>query len=299
MSIELSGKRALITGASSGIGRAIALALAEAGVEVAVSARREQALARLADEIEALGHKRAVVLTADLSKRGEAKRLAARAVEALGAVDILVNNAGVGIGGTQVNIGDDDMARELFETNYWSPLALVSALAPPMRERKSGAIVNVSSIGSYLVLPLAGHYSSSKAALSRATDSLELELRATGVHVFHVMPGPVDTGMLAELAEVPGGEKMLARMPRGTPAALARKIVAGLERGRRVLVYPGALAISRHIPTVAQAMNRSMARVVDVNDPRMLKGGSAGDPLALAAREAFERKALATAAGTK
>jgi short-subunit dehydrogenase len=285
MSIELSGKRALVTGASSGIGRAIALALADAGVELAISARRKQALDQLAGEIEARGKKRAVVLTADLSKRGEAKRLAARAVEELGAIDVLVNNAGVGIGGAQVNVGD----------NYWSPLALVQALAPSMRERKSGAIVNVSSIGSYLVLPLAGHYSSSKAALSRATDSLELELRDTGIHIFHVMPGPVDTGMLAELAEVPGGEKLLAKMPRGNPQALARKIVAGLERGRRVLVYPGALAITRHFPTVAQAMNRSLARAVDVNDPRKLQGGSSGDPLAVAAREAFERKALSSA----
>ncbi|HZS41664.1 MAG TPA: hypothetical protein VFF06_32765, partial [Polyangia bacterium] len=130
---------------------------------------------------------------------------------------------------------------------------------------------------------------------SRATDAMELELRDTGIHVFHVMPGPVETGMLAELAEVPGGEKLLAKMPHGNAPALARKIVRGLERGRRVLVYPGLLAATRHFPTVAQRMNRSLSRVVDVNDPRVLQGGSAGDPLAVAAREAFERKSLAAA----
>jgi short-subunit dehydrogenase len=284
----LKGKRALVTGASSGIGRAIAAALAEAGVVVAISARREQALEKLADEIATRGHVRPTVLTADLSVRGEAKRLAARAREALGVIDLLVNNAGVGIGGAQAVVGDDAMARDLFETNFWSPLALIHELVPQMRARGDGAVVNVTSIGSYLVLPLAGTYSSSKAALARATDALEMELRGSGVHVFHVMPGPVETGMLAEYGQIPGGEKLLAAMPHGDAKTLARKIVRGLERRRRTLVYPTLLAITRHFPTVAAAANRSVARGIDITDPRMIQGGSSGDPLALAARKAHD-----------
>src|SRR5437763_6917676 len=124
MRIELAGKRALVTGASSGIGRGLAKALAAEGVRLAVSARRADALASLADEIEGAGGARPVVLPADLSQRGQAAALAARAAEGLGQVDILVNNAGVGIGGAQHLVGADEMARELVETNYWSALAL-------------------------------------------------------------------------------------------------------------------------------------------------------------------------------
>ncbi|MGZ3441924.1 MAG: SDR family NAD(P)-dependent oxidoreductase, partial [Polyangia bacterium] len=284
MRMQLFGKTALVTGASSGIGRALARALGKQGVVLAVSARREQALTELADEIEQQGGKRPVVLTADLSKRGEARLLGERAVKALGRVDLLVNNAGVGIGGAQHVVADDDMARELFETNYWSALALVGALVPAMRERHFGAVVNVASIGAFAPMPLGGHYCSSKAALAQHTETLRLELRGSGIHVFNVMPGPVETGMLAEFAAVPGGDGFLARMPHGDPDVLAKKIVRGLERGQRALVYPTSLAITRHLPTVALRATAFVTRTVDVSDPRKLRGGSQGDALALEAR---------------
>jgi uncharacterized protein len=291
MKTQLFGKTALVTGASSGIGRALAKALAKKGVVLAVSARRKEALDKLAQEIEDNGGRRPVVLTADLSKRGEARLLGERAAATLGRVDILVNNAGVGIGGAQQVVADDDMARELFETNYWSALALVGALVPAMRERHYGAVVNVASIGAYLPMPLGGHYCSSKGALSQHTETLRLELRGTGIHVFNVQPGPVDTGMLAEFGAVPGGDGFLARMPKGDPDVLASKIVRGLERGQRALVYPTSLAIARHLPTVALRATAFVTRSVDVNDSRMLRGGSQGDPLALEARATFERAA--------
>jgi NAD(P)-dependent dehydrogenase (short-subunit alcohol dehydrogenase family) len=128
---------ALVTGASSGIGKALTLRLAKEGVHVAISARRKAALDALADEVERAGGRRPIVLPSDLSKRGEAAKLGAAAEEAFGGrgVDVLVSNAGVGIGGAQLVVADDDIARELFETNYWSPLALARALAPGMRAR--------------------------------------------------------------------------------------------------------------------------------------------------------------------
>jgi short-subunit dehydrogenase len=288
MKIELFGKRALVTGASSGIGRALAKALARENVWVAVSGRRQAALDSLADEIERAGGTRPAVLPADLSKRGEAHRLGERAIEALGQVDLLVNNAGVGIGGSQVVVADDDVARELFETNYWSALALTRALVPGMRARNAGAIVNVSSIGSITPMPLAGHYSSSKAALSLATETLRLELRDTDLHVLHVLPGPVDTAMLAEFALVPGGDKVLAGMPKGDVDTLAQKIIRGLERRKRAFVYPTMLAAIRHLPTVFVRMAARAGRAVDVNDTRKLMGGSSGDVLAIEARKKFD-----------
>jgi short-subunit dehydrogenase len=288
MKMELAGKMALVTGASSGIGRALAKALGKQGVWLALSARRAEALGTLADEIAAAGGARPVVLPADLSKRGQARDLASRALSSLGRIDILVNNAGVGIGGAQHVVGDDEMARELFETNYWSALALVAALVPAMRERGTGAVVNVASIGAVTPMPLAGTYCSSKSALAQHTETLRLELRGTGVHVFNVMPGPVDTGMLAEFKAVPGGDKLLDRMPRGNADVLARKIVRGLERGQRTLVYPTVLGIVRHLPTVALRATALAANTIDVSDPRKLRGGSHGDQLALQARSAFD-----------
>jgi hypothetical protein len=291
MKIKLFGRTALVTGASSGIGRALAKALGSEGVVLAISARRKAALDSLADEIEKAGGKRPVVLTADLSKRGEARLLGERAVTALGRVDVLINNAGVGIGGAQHIVGDDDMARELFETNYWSALALVSALVPAMRERKSGAVVNVASIGAFAPMPMAGHYCSSKAALAQHTETLRLELRKSGIHVFNVQPGPVETGMIAEMSAVPGASGFLASMPLGDPEVLAKKIVRGLERGQRALVYPTSLAVARHLPTVALRATAFATRSIDVTDARMLRGGSQGDALAVEARAAFDRAA--------
>jgi uncharacterized protein len=286
----LNGKKGLLTGASSGIGRALAKALARSGVKLVVSARRKNALDELADEIEREGGPRPVVITADLSLRGEAQRLGLEALHALGEIDILVNNAGVGIGGQQAVVADDDMARVVFETNYWSALALQRVVAPGMKKRKSGSIVNVTSIGAIVVLPLAGHYSSSKAALSLASEALRMELRDFNVHVFNVMPGPVETAMLNEMRVVPGGDKLLEKMPRGDVDTLARKVVRGIERKRKEMIYPTSLAIMRHLPTLAVAMNRRMSRVVDVTDERAVMGGSSGDELIRAARTAYEQK---------
>ena len=130
MGTRLEGQRILVTGASSGIGRDLARQLAGRGARLAITARRRELLDALADDIEQQGRPRPAVLVADLLERGAAAGLAAEAQDALGAVDILVNNAGGGVGGTQWRVGDTDAAREAFELNFWSPLALTSALVP-------------------------------------------------------------------------------------------------------------------------------------------------------------------------
>jgi short-subunit dehydrogenase len=188
---NLEGKTALVTGASSGVGRAVAMRLAREGVRLAISARRTDALNRLADEIVAKGATaRPVVVAADLSKRGDALRVGGAALSALRQIDLLVNNAGISMGGAQTVVGDDDMARGLFETNYWSALALTQLLVPPMVGRGVGAVVNVSSLVTMTPIPLNGHYASSKAALSLASETLRMELRGTGVHVLAVLLRP-------------------------------------------------------------------------------------------------------------
>src|SRR5437588_2102109 len=181
--MQLSEKTALLTGASSGIGHQLALELARRGATLALAARRRALLEQLAEQIARAGAPRPVVLEADLSKRGSAATLASAASAALGRIDVVINNAASNLHGCPSAVGDREEARELFELNVWSPMALVHELVPEMRERGGGKVVNVTSLATVAPFPAVGHYCASKAALSLATRSLRLELRGTGVGV--------------------------------------------------------------------------------------------------------------------
>jgi short-subunit dehydrogenase len=287
MKRDLHGKRALVTGASSGIGRATAEALAKEGVRLAVAGRQEAQLTRLAHDIAAAGGERPVVLSCDLSKPGAAEELARRALSALGGMDLLINNAGVSLAGPQIAVGDTAAGRDLFETNFWSPLALVRALAPSLIEAK-GAVVNVASMASVVPSALMGHYSASKAALAMATETLRQELGAEGVHVVLVLPGPVDTGMLAEARAVPSVAKALRFSPRGNAPTLAKRIVNAIRKERGTIIYPRSLWFAYLLP---DAMRRLSALVMSapVGNARVLRGGSQGDPEMLAIRSAHHK----------
>ena len=291
----MNGASVLLTGASSGIGRELAPVLAGRGARLAISGRREGALAAVADAIERSGHERPAVVPADLARRGAAAELAEEARAALGRVDVLVNNAGGGVGGSQWAVGDGDAAREAFEVNYWSPLALVQALVPAMRERRRGAVVNVTSMAQVSTWPVFGAYAATKAALALSTETLRLELSNSGVHVLEAIPGPVDTAVQGETRMAPGIERMLDRVPLGDAGEMARRIVAALERGRTRVVYPRRAAFAYVLPALMRLdTRRHAAKVARETDPATLEGllslvvrtGSGGDTQQ--AREAWE-----------
>ena len=292
MGYDVAGKRILLTGASSGIGRALALELAPRAARLALVARREDRLESVADEVVARGGARPLVLVGDLARQGEAAALAERVLAELGVVDVLVNNAGGGVGGTQWRVSDSDEAREAFEVNFWSPVALTATLVPRMRERGDGAVVNVTSAAQVMPVWQMGHYAASKAALALATDTLALELRGSGVHVLQVIPGPTDTAVQAETKLIPVAERMLAEAPVGDPAELARLIVGALARGRRRLVYPRVLRPVYEVPALARINNAIAARrfraQIDMDDPRVVRTGSMGDDEARAARDRWD-----------
>ncbi|OFB39702.1 short-chain dehydrogenase [Mycolicibacterium sp. (ex Dasyatis americana)] len=268
--INLAGKRIVLTGASTGIGRQMALALAGQGAVLVVTARREGLLNELADEISHTGDTRPIVLGADLTEPGSATGLADRALEALGGVDILINNAGANLTGPQSLIADSSFAREVFEVNLWSPLALTAALLPAMHAAGTGTIVNVTSTVQAVPLPLLGYYAASKAALAQATRSLRLELAETNIRVLEVVPGSTDTA-LRDVDELPWKTTPPRTLPPVSPASTAAAVVRGLQRGTTRIVYPAYSLVPLEIPAFGRlvaAIGGRQVNTLDALEPR-------------------------------
>ena len=192
-------KTAIITGASSGIGEATARELARRGFDVALIARREDRLKMLAKDIELMGGQ-AHVIAADLAEDEDTERAAREALEALGRVDVLINNAGYSPGAALEQVSREAL-RHIYDVNLLSALHLAGAVIPQMRAQKSGRIINVGSLAGAVPAPLAVPYSSTKAALKMATDSLRLEVAQFGIRVLLIVPGFVDTAVFDNARE--------------------------------------------------------------------------------------------------
>ncbi|UNK47877.1 SDR family oxidoreductase [Arthrobacter sulfonylureivorans] len=214
---RLDGRTALITGASAGIGRATALALAEAGAALIVTGRREAQLRIVAEECEAQGAK-VWAVTGDLNDPAFVRRLA----DAGTGVDILVNNAGVLTYAPILETPLPD-SEAMFQTNVLSALRLIQAIGPAMVKRKRGHIVMMSSTAAREVYRLGAVYCASKHAMSALTRGLRLELQANGIKVTEVAPGIVDTG-IRSASDHP--DVMAAREAAGTVLSLTAKDVA-------------------------------------------------------------------------
>jgi NAD(P)-dependent dehydrogenase (short-subunit alcohol dehydrogenase family) len=183
----LEGQKALVTGATSGIGRAIALQLADEGVEVIVHGRDALRGAEAVRAIEARGG-RARFVAANLSDSTEVRRLAEEASD----IDILVNNAGFSVFGDTAGL-DAEKFDALFATNVRAPFLLVAALAPGMAERGHGSIINMSSMAGQIGLAGGAAYGATKAALASMTRAWAAEFSHKGVRVNAVAAGPVST----------------------------------------------------------------------------------------------------------
>lgn len=234
----MSSKRAIITGCSTGIGRATAIELTSRGYEVIATARHRDAL----DDLE-------VFQTMALDVDDDASVAAAQA--AAGPVDALINNAGFGVEGAVETVPLEDV-RRMFETNFFGAARMIQAFVPDMRAR-GGAVVNVASTAGIAAPPLGGYYAASKFALEALSEALHLEVGHFGIRVFVIEPGAIETRFEANVVDhrdEPGPYKQLAGLWQGAqdklsggqpvpgPELVASVIADALESDEHHLRWP-------------------------------------------------------------
>ena len=213
--IDLAGKTALVTGASRGIGRAIAVGYARAGADLVVSARTAEALAETVSEVEALGRK-AFVVPADVTDRDAAQGMVRDAIAALGHLDVVVNNAGGTAFMAPLTELRFDGWTKVMRLNTESVVHVMQAVGPHLLDRGSGSVINVASVAALGGTPMLTPYGASKAAVVSLTKSVAIEWASRGVRVNALCPGWTATDLNRNLWENEAtSAAMMAHVPMG------------------------------------------------------------------------------------
>ncbi len=212
--LSLEGKIAVVTGGTSGIGRALSLGLAEAGADVVATARRQEQVDSTAAEIEARG-RRTLRITSDVCNRASLEALADATIKAFGKVDILINCAGI-IRRTPTLTLSEEEWNSILNTNLTGTLRACQVFGKHMIERGYGRIINIASLNSFVALTEVAAYAASKAAVTSLTRSLAVEWSKKGVTVNAIAPGVFLTDLNANLLNsTPRGQELLMRTPMG------------------------------------------------------------------------------------
>lgn len=210
---NLTDKCALVTGASGGIGSAIAKAFATHGAKVVLSGTRQDALEAAAAEIEAFAPGKAIVIAANLSDPKDIERLVSEAEAAMGRIDILVNNAGLTRDGLAMRMSDDDW-QTVIDVNLSAAFRLSRAVMRGMMKRRFGRIIGITSVSAAIGNPGQANYCASKAGMIGMSKSLAYELAGRNITVNCVAPGLIQTAMSDAMTE-PQRQRMLANIPVG------------------------------------------------------------------------------------
>ena len=233
---ELSGKVVVVTGASMGIGEAIAKTFADAAASVVL-------LARDAERTEAartrIGHaERTLALACDVRNREEIDRVVGLTMHHFKRIDVWINNAGHGILDSIANV---DMAavRETFETNFFGALEAMQAVIPVMKQQGSGTIINISSVAGHIPLPFHAVYSATKFAMNAIGKGARIELKNSGINVMTVCPGYVRTAFGANAFKGTEQKQVRPASVRGISAErVANAVLRGYLKGKREVVVP-------------------------------------------------------------
>jgi NAD(P)-dependent dehydrogenase (short-subunit alcohol dehydrogenase family) len=250
---DLTGRTAFVTGASRGIGKVIAIALAQAGADVALAARSEEGLVAAAAEITALGRK-AFVLPLDVTKQADVNAAVDEAIRLLGQVDIVVNNAG----GSNFVVPMLDMRisgwEKVLRLNLDATIYVCQAVGAHMTSRGTGSVINVASVAGLSGSPGLISYGAAKAAVISATKTLAVEWAPAGVRVNALCPGWTATDLNRNLWDSPdGGKAVVAGVPMGRwgraeemagPAVFLASDASSFMTGQTLVVDGGQLAIS-------------------------------------------------------
>lgn len=225
---DLRGARAIVTGASGGIGREVAYELARRGSKLLITARREECLAETEQVIAPLGNE-VFAVVGDITLPEVRTQICRAAQDRWGAIDILVNNAGVGAHGRFEDAQPDRM-RAIMEVNFFAPVELIRLALPLLRRGNQPLIANVSSVLGHRAVPDKSEYCASKFALHGFSDSLRAELSSSRIGVLLISPSTTETDFGDHLLENLGGKKIHG--PPMSAATAARQAVRAMQRGR-------------------------------------------------------------------
>lgn len=257
---SIEGSRAIVTGASSGIGKAIALELCRQGASVVVTARREERLAEVVKEAESLKGK-LVSVVGDISEADLREQVVDCAVREFGGLDFLVNNAGVGTLGRFENSSPEQL-RQVMEVNFFALVEMTRVALPHLKQGRHPIIVNVSSILGRRAVPHNSEYCASKFAVHGFSESIRTELAAEGIDVLVVSPGTTETEFFDQVLDRTSEPGWPEHRP-VTAAHVAQQTVAAMRTGRREIVpyFWGKLlcAMNRVSPSL---VDRVMQRYV-------------------------------------
>jgi short-subunit dehydrogenase len=239
--MNVKGRIAIVTGASTGIGREVARELASRSATVVLASRNREKLETLAEELAPYPGLTLVIPT-DVTDRYAVEALARRTVEVYGSIDILVNNAGSGLF-APIAGGSIENARRLFEVNFWGAVQSIQATVPYMQTQKSGHIVNVSSVAGWIAPPHMGMYAATKFALRAVSDSLRVELAGSGVKVSTIFPGLTQTQFTENMVQEVAAPHIPPVVRWATPQTVARRIIQAIRWGwRDVFISPEDIA---------------------------------------------------------
>jgi short-subunit dehydrogenase len=251
---ELGGQRVLLTGASGGIGAALARRLAGDGARLLITARRQDRLQQMAHELRNLGG-RVCYCTGDITDLTTRQRLIQLAQQRWGGLDVLINNAGRGAVGPFADASQERL-RQIMEVNFFAPAELIRAALPLLRLGNTPLIVNIGSVLGHVAMPKKSEYCASKFALRGLSDALRAELRHEGIDVLLVSPNTTRSEFFDVLLEKQGE---VAENPwSASPEHVARRIVRAMRRGRKQVILSVAgrslIRLDRFCPFVVRRL---------------------------------------------